>query len=236
LSATEKTAVDTLVKQMKLDGIWTPMKAIYPMVGASAAACAQNLKSSSFTGGFSATGIGYSSNGVQPNDVNGFLDTNLNMSSQLLANSNHISYYSRTAASLNLSYEFGAANGTSQSYYSLFRDSGAPQPYFSVNGVESPSNWNSVANSDGSGFFINNRQSSTIFQAVRNSSILGTNTAINTGTMPNLNLFFFKINPLNVYGGRECAFASVGDGLTNQNLLDFNTAVQSFQTALSRNV
>ena len=47
LSATEQTAVNTLVVTMKADGTWTPMKAIYPMVGASAAACAQNLKSSS---------------------------------------------------------------------------------------------------------------------------------------------------------------------------------------------
>jgi len=56
LSATEQTAVNTLVVQMKADGIWTAMKAIYPMVGASAAACAQNLKSSSFTGTFQAVG------------------------------------------------------------------------------------------------------------------------------------------------------------------------------------
>ena len=42
LSATEKTAVNTLVVQMKTDGIWTKMKAIYPMVGASSAAFAQN--------------------------------------------------------------------------------------------------------------------------------------------------------------------------------------------------
>jgi hypothetical protein len=52
LSTTEQDAVNTLVVQMKADGIWTKMKAVYPMVGASAAACAQNLKSSSFTGSF----------------------------------------------------------------------------------------------------------------------------------------------------------------------------------------
>jgi hypothetical protein len=37
LTLTEKTAVNTLVVQMKADGTWTSMKAIYPMVGASAA-------------------------------------------------------------------------------------------------------------------------------------------------------------------------------------------------------
>ena len=52
LSATEKAAVDKLVKQMKIDGTWTPMKAIYPMVGASSAACSRNLKSDDFNGTF----------------------------------------------------------------------------------------------------------------------------------------------------------------------------------------
>jgi hypothetical protein len=45
LSTTEQDAIFTLVADLKADGIWSKMKAIYPMVGASAAACAQNLKS-----------------------------------------------------------------------------------------------------------------------------------------------------------------------------------------------
>jgi len=52
LSTTEQNATKTLVADLKTAGIWSSMKAIYPMVGASAAACAQNLKSSSFTGTF----------------------------------------------------------------------------------------------------------------------------------------------------------------------------------------
>ena len=53
LTTTEKNATNQLVLDMKSYGIWTAMRAVYPMVGASAAACAQNLKSSSFTGTFS---------------------------------------------------------------------------------------------------------------------------------------------------------------------------------------
>jgi len=50
LSTTEADAVNDLVIDLKGYGIWTKMKAIYPMVGASAAACKQNLKSSSLSG------------------------------------------------------------------------------------------------------------------------------------------------------------------------------------------
>ena len=76
LSTTEQDAILTLVADLKDDGLWTKMKAIYPMVGASAAACSQNLKSSSFTGSFS-TGWTFSSTGVTGDGANTFMNTNL---------------------------------------------------------------------------------------------------------------------------------------------------------------
>ena len=106
LSATEESAVNTLVIQMKADGIWTPMKAIYPMVGASAAACAQNLKSSSFTGTFS-SGWTFASTGVKGNGSSAYMDSTLNPSVSLSQNSTHISYYTRTDT-FAASYEIGA--------------------------------------------------------------------------------------------------------------------------------
>ena len=38
------------------------------------------------------------------------------------------------------------------------------------------------------------------------------------------------------YGNKECAFASVGLGLSDAEAANFYTAVQAFQTTLSRNV
>ena len=38
------------------------------------------------------------------------------------------------------------------------------------------------------------------------------------------------------YFGGECAFASIGDGLDATQVSNFNTAVQAFNTTLSRNV
>jgi hypothetical protein len=35
---------------------------------------------------------------------------------------------------------------------------------------------------------------------------------------------------------RECAFSSIGDGLTDTQASNFYTAVQAFQTTLSRQV
>ena len=38
------------------------------------------------------------------------------------------------------------------------------------------------------------------------------------------------------FSSRECAFASIGEGLTDIEASDFYDAVQAFQTTLSRNV
>jgi hypothetical protein len=73
LTTTEQNATNQLVLDMKADGTWTPMLAIYPMVGASAAACAQNLKSASFTGTFT-SGWTFASTGVLGNGVSTAMD------------------------------------------------------------------------------------------------------------------------------------------------------------------
>ena len=91
LTTTEKNATNQLVLDMKSAGIWSSMKAIYPMVGASAAACAQNLKSSSFTGTFS-SGWTFASTGVTGNGTSAYMDTSLIPSTSLSASSVIIFY------------------------------------------------------------------------------------------------------------------------------------------------
>ena len=87
LSITEKSAVNQLVLDLKSYSIWTKMKAIYPMVGASAAACAQNLVSSSFTGTFNG-GVTYASTGITGNGTSGFMNTTLSPNGNIGLNSN----------------------------------------------------------------------------------------------------------------------------------------------------
>ena len=55
----------------------------------------------------------------------------------------------------------------------------------------------------------------------------------------NLNVFIGAYNnggSASNYSVRECAFASIGDGLTDTQASDFYTAVQAMQTTLSRQV
>jgi hypothetical protein len=230
LSATEQTAVNTLVVQMKADGTWTLMKAIYPMVGASAAACAQNLKSSSFTGTFS-SGWTFASTGVTPNGTSAYFDTTLLPSTSLLLNSVSLSFYSRTNTQGDI--QMGSNDNTG---YLLQQMYSSTSMYSQLNGqgasfIDAPvTQWQ--------GLFTTSRTSSTAVAAYKN----GVNIKNDTKSSSNQPTFSSYIGARNNNGNslnfdiKECAFASFADGLTDPQAASLYTCVQTFQTTLSRQV
>jgi hypothetical protein len=230
LSETEKTATNTLVIALKANSLWTPMQAIYPMVGASAAACAQNLKSSSFTGSFS-SGWTFASTGVTPNGTSAFMDTGLNPNTSLSLDSTHLSYYSRTNISAD-QVDMGCVSGINGCYL-IFNFSGIG--YSSIN--DSESQRTSPANPS-TGFLIGSRNSSSQEKYFTNN-VAQTRTS-NSTTKPNRNIvlsgYRTGISTILYYNTKQCAFSSIGDGLDDTQASNFYTAVQTFQTTLSRNV
>jgi hypothetical protein len=233
LSETEKTATNQLVLDMKSAGIWSSMKAVYPMVGASAAACAQNLKSSSFTGTFT-SGWTFASTGVTPNGTSAFFNTGLNPSTALASqNSSHMSYYSRTSNDGTF-IEMGAENiprivmhikYSGVAYYDQNDQTAGGRLSFSMSAISSAC------------FAIMSRTANNLQIGQVNGVNRGTNTNTNISSLPNANIYVGAFNGSSViYTNRQCAFASIGDGLTNTQASNFYTAVQAFQTTLSRNV
>jgi hypothetical protein len=98
--ATQKNAINTLVNDLKFYGLWTKLKAIYPMVGGTATAHKFNLKDPrdlneafrlSFIGGWT-----HSSTGALPNGTTAYADSFLNALTSLTNNNYHLSHYSRT--------------------------------------------------------------------------------------------------------------------------------------------
>ena len=88
------------------------------------------------------------------------------------------------------------------------------------------------------GLFINARTANNVQKLYRNGSQLGsTNTTTSTASAnANLYLGARNIGGGNQYAARECAFATIGDGLNDTESSNLYTAVQAFQTTLSRNV
>ena len=226
LSDTEKTAVNQLVLDMKSYSIWTKMKAIYPMVGASSAACAQNLKSSSFTGTFSG-GWTFASSGATPNGTTGYMNTNLNYNTTIGLNSTHYSYYSRNNTTL-FGFDMGCYAGGQENWMSL-NFSGVAYYFPNTSGIQ-------VTYGNTIGYYIGTFTVNSM-KFFKNNSVIGSKTS-NTYNSTNLNVFLGAVNTgsATLYANRQCAFSSIGDGLTDTEASNFYTAVQAFQTTLNRNV
>jgi hypothetical protein len=244
LSLTEKNATNQLVLDLKANSLWTPMKAIYPMVGASAAACAQNLKSSSFTGTFT-SGWTFASTGVTGNGFSSFFNTNFNASTQLSNNNIHISGYSRSQKYPNSTATpmiVMAALGTGSNLLDLeiINASSANKTASYIYDYDAGKGILEVATTNTLGFYTSTRTSTSSHKIYKNGLTIATSTtASNYNNSPNLNLYLGGLNnsgALLFSNDVNYAFASIGDGLTDTQASDFYTAVQAFQTTLSRNV
>jgi hypothetical protein len=227
LSATEQTAVNTLVVTMKADGTWAPMLAIYPMVGASAAACAQNLKSSSFTTTFS-SGWTFASSGITPNGTSAFADTGLNQSTNLTNTSLHCSYYANGGSFTGSDGSIGI--GGSSNTFLLLRPSAI---YF--NQCDSDFATYTISNF---GFYCGTRGSAVLRFGYYNGNQVLSGTSVPNATS-SFNYYFGALNnggPAAFFSSLKTAFATIGTNLTSTQNANLYTAVQAFQTTLSRQV
>ena len=185
----------------------------------AAAACAQNLKSSSFTGTFT-SGWTFASTGVTPNGTSAYMDSTVNTNG---FTSLHYSYYSRT----NNTSGRDMGNESPLPYDLIISLGGTLYQRFSGSSII-------VGITNSNGFYVGTQDATNLHRAFRNAVQLGT-TVANIATYNNANVWIGGVNP-SYYGSRECAFSSIGDGLTDIQASNFYTAVQAFQTTLSRNV
>ena len=232
LSTLEQTAINQLVVDLKAYGLWNSMKAIYPMVGASAAACAQNLKSSSFTGTFT-SGWTYASTGVTGNGTSAYMNTQCTPA-QMAQDSCHLSIYNRTNSAGNF-VDIGCT--TLSSAGNDFQVASRFTGNFNYS-IINAQNVVGFTQTISSGLQLISRIASTGFSCFSNI----TKTAVTKVSIaPNsLNIYIGARNVNNLIidnpTNRQCAFASIGDGLTDTQAANFYTAVQAFQTTLSRQV
>jgi len=226
LSATEKEAVNQLVLDMKSDGIWSSMKAIYPMVGASAAACAQNLKSSSFTGSFS-SGWAFASTGVKPNGTSAYMDTTL-LSNDFTDDKGGFTCYTRTTDTSGLALEYGViSGGWILSWMSEVRFGVAGNTYGSYSDITSSY----------LGSIVNQRSSSTEIKINYDGG--SEVESLNFRSMGSLSVYLGAwqySGGAQYFGKREIAFFAKHDYLDDTDSQNFIDSIQAFQTTLSRNV
>jgi len=227
LSETEKAATNQLVVDLKANSLWTPMKAIYPMVGASAAACAQNLKSSSFTGTFTATGWTFASTGVNGNGTSAYFDTNCIITSDLPATNYGVGFYKRSN-NLTLAADIGR-EGANLNIYSKYLTDGLTY-HRGINA--SPDNYSQTPNN---GFYheYGKTSLSTAFYNGTKKLTGGVGNPTNVGLSLCLAGLIFTPTGFNP---SQYTFLFTSESLTDTQASNFYTAVQAFQTTLSRQV
>ena len=228
---TQQNAINTLVLALKGYSIWTKFKAIYPIVGGVASSHKFNLKDprdldAAFRLSF-ASGWTHSSTGMLPSVT--YADTFLIPSTQLSLNSTHISYYSRTQVTSGFQVEMGSISGSNQLYAIYYYNAGFR--YTAVN------NSGTVATAlpNTTGLLIENRRNATQTQSYKSGSLFQTLT-VNSVGLNTLKIYLGVANGLGPNSTKQCAFASIGDGLTDTDAANFYTAVQAYQTTLSRQV
>jgi len=238
---TQQTAVNTLVNDFKSAGIWTKMRAVYPIVGGTATTHKFNLVNPQDTDAayrlsFS-TGWTHSSTGMLPNGTNAYADTFLIPSSTFSSvNSQGFSFYSRTSLTFVNSPNHGAIPATTNDRMYF-----APQAtYYQVQGTENASFWVTFTNTDRKGMYTSVRTSATSRKTYKNGNLAGSSTGNDTGgALTSLKFYIGAANGPSLgstYTKDELAFSALHDGLTDLESQVFNQIVEGYQFTLGRNI
>jgi hypothetical protein len=241
--STQQSAINTLVTNLKGYGIWSKMKAIYPMVGGTATAHKFNLKDprdidAAFRLQFNGGGT-HDSNGYNMNGTTSFANTYLNPS--LISgfnNNNHYSIYLKTNLPTGGGWHVGVGNtNTGDPLFGFAAKRTTTAIYDSGNISGNGRLQNSAG--DGRAFWIGSKTAANSRAIYRNSTqIISSSLTVTSVTPPNDVMYIGAMKgssgSSNLYLGGVNSFTTIGDGLTSTEAANFYTAVQIFQSTLGR--
>jgi hypothetical protein len=187
-------------------------------------------------------GITHSANGVAFNGTNGYADTFMSASATLTANNNSLSYYSRTttASSATFGIDMGATPNQSvpPSAYLLTIRRLSNSSSFSAN-TSTTFFFAETTVTDGSGLFLGSIINSSSRKHYRNGNTIASNLSTGIQSLPPQKIYIGAISNNNVaslFSNRQCAFATIGSGLTDSEAAALYNSIQAMQTTLSRQV
>lgn len=236
----QQRAIVNLVRSLKRVGLWSKMKAIYPFIGGTASSHKWNLKDPrdvdaafrlTFSGGWT-----HSANGAKPNGTNGYADTAFNPRTHLTAWNASLGFYNRTATIVN-DYEqyMGIENNSNELFLlSAWKSPASQRMYF--NGIAV-----TYSTTNYSGFWIGSKLSQSSYnKLILNGNVIGTATALGSNVaMPNNNIPIgatYNNGFYEFYSQFQCAFATIGDGLTDTDATNLYNIVDLYQKRLGRAV
>ena len=247
--ATIRGGLNTFDIGLIANSLDTKMKALYPFVSDGATSNDRALQhrwnfmdardlDAAYRLTFSG-GLVHSNTGVLPNGTNGFADTFIIPNSVLTAANWHLSYYSRTNSNNAIDFDMGCGDLNGFFASSLFLRRSNNTAGFDSSGSSSTNRISASSQTNSQGFYIGSIRATNDRILIKNgTSILASSIVNSPNALYNLKLAIFAYNepPILYYGSKECAFASIGNGLTNTDATNYYNLVQTFQTTLGRQV
>jgi hypothetical protein len=174
-----------------------------------------------------------------PNGTSAYADTFL-IPNNILTNYNyHLSYYSRTLSiSTGAQGRVDVGSQTSATQTSLLAIHSYGQTYFLAGNNTTTAIFKNPGVSDTRGLAVGSITSNSLIKLYFNNILLGTSTTANTNPLSTLSTWLGGNSSSGgiEFSNKQCAFASIGDGLTDTEATNLYTAVQTYQTTLGRNV
>jgi hypothetical protein len=235
---TQQYAIIALVNDLKTYGLWAKMKAIYPFIGGTASTHKFNLKDPrdldvafrlTFSGGWT-----HSSTGALPNGTTGFADTFYNLSLNSTTSNVSAGIYSRVNSIL-AGADFGGVDASFNGTQIFLKDLSSTT-LFCANNFATNGSGNFIP--DTRGFFVIIKENINSQKMFRNGTQIRQSTTTGN-TAPNVSVVLGARRSnvtVNNYNSREHSFTYFGDTLTATEITDLYTAVQAYQTSLSRQV
>jgi hypothetical protein len=235
-------AVNNLCISMKAQGLWTKMKAIYPIVGGTAAQHKFNLKNpldtdAAFRLSFLGTWV-HDSTGILSNGVNAYANTFFTPLTQFSSRNSlsiiaNISGGTLTGGSSPYTIAAGTGGLTTDETGHFFRASGKLSVF-----VGESNNILAVTNSTTTGYSATNSLAGTT-SYVLGTSVIASGTVSANGTLGTFPLFISAINqggtPFSVsYQNVKYNSIAFGDGLTLGEHNTFKSIIDTFNTSLGR--
>jgi hypothetical protein len=245
-SASTLAAVSTFAASAKASGYWTKLNRINLFAGGGGTAaqnfagCLVPLK----VGGGSATetnvnfvaGDYTEATGLTGNGSTKYLNTGLVPSASLTLNDTHMAFYDRGSSAVGLAVAMGVSN---VGIFRLWAPNSDSKVYSDAYDTVSGRVVTAGTIATPFGFIGASRISAVDHTIYRNGSSVATN-ATSGGSLPGVQaVYVFAENNAGVAANWSALIAggySIGSGLTAADVTAYNTHMQAFQTALSRNV
>jgi hypothetical protein len=246
VDATASGATITLFNSLFSNNLWTKLYAFYPVLGGVAASHSINAKSSVglynlvFNGGWTHT-----SSGMQGNGTNNYATTSLVPNSVFGTSTSHLSIYVNLQGTVgNRIYDMGSnssdPNLTAQLNITAKRTSGTGNNTLFDSGDFDGGNGrvSTTSQASASGMTVGSVRSATDRTLYRNGSNIATQTANEPIVYSNFGLFIGNQNTAGnalYFSSNRYAFATIGSGLTNTEIVNLSNIINTYETSLGRN-